>query len=70
MSLVLCFHCLPDYAWAGRNIQIKVNKVYSLSLAFYRVAGNLIDLGFVCFLPRYCFVCPFCLGRWESGKMG
>ena len=24
----------------------------------YRLAGHLVDLGFICFLQRYCFVCP------------
>ena len=29
----------------------------------YSMGGNLVDLGFVCFLTRYCFVCHILLGQ-------
>ena len=29
----------------------------------WQLAGHLVDLGFVCFLPRYCFVCRILLGQ-------
>ena len=29
----------------------------------YRVDGHLLDLGFIWFLARYCFVCPILLGQ-------
>ena len=31
--------------------------------ALYRVRHQLSDLGFICFLPRYCFLCPILLGQ-------
>ena len=34
--------------------------------------GHLVDIGFVCFLPRYCFVCPILLGQvgiWQNGQI-
>ena len=39
----------------GKNCQSEKCK--------YRVAGHLIDLGFICFLSRHCFVCPTLLGK-------
>ena len=37
----------------------------------YRVAGHLVDLGFPCVSSRdIALSAPFCLGRWESGRMG
>ena len=45
----------------------------SSSSGSYRVAGHLVDLGFFRFLMiimRYFFSAPFCLGWWESGRMG
>ena len=36
----------------------------------YRVRCQVSDLGFLCFLTKYCFVCPILLGQWESGRIG
>ena len=35
----------------------------NLWLYKYRVRRQLSDLSFVCFLPRYCFVCSILLGQ-------
>ena len=44
---------------------------YNVQKAFmYRVVGHLADLGFVCFLPRYCFVCPILLAQVEIRQKG
>ena len=38
----------------------------------YRVGRHVTDLGFVCFLSSYCFVCPILLGQvgiWQNGQI-
>ena len=36
----------------------------------YRVSKYIVDLGFICLLPRYCFVCPILLGQVGVGHNG
>ena len=31
--------------------------------SLHRASNHVIDLSFVCFLTRYCFVCPILLGQ-------
>ena len=38
-------------------------KIWCPQTASTAAAGHLIDLGFVCFLERYCFVCCILLGQ-------
>ena len=38
----------------------------------YRVFNHVIDLGFICFLQSYWFVCPIMLGQveiWQNGQI-
>ena len=44
---------------------VRDNFPWHINIITYRVDGHLVDLGFVCFLTRYCFVCHIPLGQVE-----
>ena len=46
----------------GQDRQVLIGTSISLTLV-YRADGHLVDLGFICFLTRYCFVCHILLGQ-------
>ena len=52
------YHLSIEYFILGINLRFN-------SQGLHRVDGHLVDLDFVCF-----FSALFCLGRWESGRMG
>ena len=62
----------PAVAWVKkRGGRFWTNRIRERGL-YYRVDGHLADLGFVCFLPWYCFVCPILPGQvgvWQNGQI-
>ena len=63
-SLSAVQSCFINSETRGHVIYLLLlHLIYLLHAFVYRVAVHLVDPGFVCFLPRYCFVCPFLLGQ-------